>query len=77
MRQFIVMLAAAAAILFAGALAWKADAAIGGGAGNLTVTAQNFTPIIKAACGGPGPHCRPGRHWVCGPAGRHCWCAPC
>jgi hypothetical protein len=54
----------------------KAEASIGSGSGNLAITAKNFTPIIKAACGGPGEHCRWGRHWVCGPMSR-CWCAPC
>jgi hypothetical protein len=77
MRKFMLMLAAAAALLFVGALAWKAEASILGGAGSLAITAKNFTPIIKTGCGGPGPHCRWGRHWVCGPMGRRCWCAPC
>jgi hypothetical protein len=76
MRKVMIMLVAAAALLFAGALAWKAEAASWGGAANLVATAKNFTPIIKTACGGPGANCRAGRHWVCGPAGR-CWCAPC
>ena len=35
-------------------------------------------PVQPAACGGRwGPHCPPGRHWVCGPYGYRCWCAPC
>ncbi len=76
MRKLMLMLAATAALLFAGALSWKAEAAISGGAGHLAITAKDFTPIIKSGCGGPGEHCRWGRHWVCGPAGR-CWCAPC
>jgi hypothetical protein len=76
MRKLMLMLAATAAILFAGALTWNAEASVTGGSGNLAITAKNFTPIIKTACGGPGAHCRWGRHWVCGPMGR-CWCAPC
>jgi hypothetical protein len=76
MRKLMLMFAAAAAILFAGALSWNAQASVTGGSGNLAITAKNFTPIIKAGCGGPGPHCRWGRHWFCGPLGR-CWCAPC
>lgn len=76
MRKLMLMLAATAALLFAGALTWKAEAAISGGAGHLAITAKDFTPIIKSGCGGPGAHCRWGRHWTCGPMGR-CWCAPC
>ena len=76
MRKLMLMLAATAAILFAGALNWNAEASVTGGSGNLAITAKNFTPVIKAACGGPGANCRAGRHWVRGPAGR-CWCAPC
>ena len=76
MRKLMLMLAATAAILFAGALTWNAEAAVTGGSGNLAIAAKNFSPVIKTACGGPGANCRAGRHWVCGPAGR-CWCAPC
>src|ERR1700676_3571566 len=75
-RKLMLMLAATAAILFAGALAWNAEAAVTGGSGNLAITAKNFSPVIKTACGGPSDNCRAGRHWTWGPA-RHCWCAPC
>ena len=37
--------------------------------------AKSHSVVEKAACGGWGRHCRPGRHWVCGR--RHCWCALC
>jgi hypothetical protein len=77
MRKLAVALTAAAAILFAGTLAWKAEAETWRGAKDIANTAQNFTPIQQAACGGWGPHCRPGRQWVCGPYGRRCWCARC
>jgi hypothetical protein len=70
-------LAAAVGILLAGSLAWTADAQTWRGAASIPSAAQNFTPIEKAACGGRGPHCRWGRHWVCGPRGLRCWCAPC
>lgn len=36
-----------------------------------------YTPIHPAACGGRDVNCPPGKHWVCGPAGHNCWCAPC
>lgn len=45
------------------------------GAASLHGLAQNATPIQKAACGGWGRWCPPGRHRVCGPM--RCWCAPC
>jgi hypothetical protein len=37
--------------------------------------AKSHSIVEKAACGGWGRHCRPGRTWVCRPRG--CWCAPC
>jgi hypothetical protein len=37
--------------------------------------AKSHSIVKKAACGGWGRHCRPGRTWVCRP--RECWCAPC
>jgi hypothetical protein len=70
------LLIAIAALLFVSALTWKADASVSSGAANLAIAAKNFTPIIKAGCGGRGPHCTWGRHWFCGQMGR-CWCAPC
>ena len=46
-------------------------------AGSATIPAPgpHYSPIEKAACGGPGPRCAWGRTWVCGPYG--CGCAPC
>jgi hypothetical protein len=77
MRKLVVVLAATAAVLLAGSLAFKADAQTSRGAANISAETQNFTPIEKAAC---GPHwgrwCGPYHHRVCGPAGR-CWCAHC
>lgn len=64
----------AAAALLLGSLAWTAHAQTLGAA-SLHTQAQIASPISKAACGGPGRFCPPGRHRVCGPA--HCWCAPC
>jgi hypothetical protein len=76
MRRLMIIATLAAAALLAGLLTLSADAQTWkrGAAG---LANQNFTPIEKAACWGWGPHCPPGRHWVCGPWGRHCWCARC
>jgi hypothetical protein len=76
MRKLMIALAATAAILIAGTLAWKAEAAIWGAA-TIGTAAQIVKPGEPAACFGPGGRCRWGRHWVCGPYGRRCWCAPC
>jgi len=66
---FVLSFAALTALLTvtADAQGWKRGAA--------ALADQNFTPIEQAACRGWGPHCPPGRHWVCRPGG--CWCAPC
>ena len=65
MRKVAMTLAAAAALTFGGGLAWQAHAQIERGAAGLSDTAQNFTPIEKAAC---GPHwgrfCGPWHHRV-------------
>jgi hypothetical protein len=67
---------AAAAIIAVSTLAWNAQAQTWRGSADLKGTAQNFTPIQKAACGGVwGRWCPPGRHRVCGRW--RCWCAPC
>jgi len=76
MRKLMIALAATAAILIAGTLAWKAEAAIWGAA-TIGAAAHIVKPGEPAACFGPGGRCRWGRHWVCGPYGRRCWCAPC
>jgi hypothetical protein len=76
MRKLMIALAATAAILIAGTLAWKAEAAIWGAA-TIGTAAHIVKPGEPAACFGPGGRCRWGRHWVCGPYGRRCWCAPC
>jgi hypothetical protein len=76
MRKLVITLAATAAILFAGAAAFKADAQTSRGAANLPAASQNFTPIEKAACGPRrGPYCGPFHTRVCR-FGR-CWCAHC
>jgi hypothetical protein len=76
MRKLTIVLTATAAILLSGGLVWKAEATTPGSDSSLPAAAKNFSPVVQVACGAPGPHCRPGRHWVCGPQG-HCWCALC
>jgi hypothetical protein len=74
MRNIVVAIAFTATLGFVGAAAWQAEAV------PLTVTPAPVDvakPIQPAACGGPGRYCPPGRHWVCGPYGHHCWCARC
>jgi hypothetical protein len=74
MRKITMTLAAALFVL--GSMAVASAQTQQPGAASLHGQAQNATIIHKAACGGVwGRHCRPGRHWVCGPY--HCWCAPC
>jgi preprotein translocase subunit SecG len=71
MRKITVTLAAALFVLGSMAIANAQTQ----GASSLNAQAQNATIIHKAACGGWGRWCPPGRHRVCGPM--RCWCAPC
>jgi len=76
MRKLVITFIATAAILTAGAVAYKAEAQTSRGAADITAQTKNFTPIEKAAC---GPHwgrwCGPYHHRVCN--GYRCWCAHC
>lgn len=75
MGRQIVIVAAAAALIFGGVVSAGAQASRG--ATTLTTATKNFTPIEKAACGPYwGRWCGPFHHRVCGPRGR-CWCAHC
>jgi hypothetical protein len=77
MRSLTIALAIMASIGFAASFAPSAQSAAGGNLGKLSLPAPT-SPVQPAACGGrPGPHCPPGSHWVCGPYGHRCWCAPC
>ena len=76
MRNLPMALAIAAAMLFAASPASKTDAALWHGPAKIAPTGQ-FSPIQPAACGGRDVHCPSGSHWVCGPEGQRCWCAPC
>jgi len=75
MRKLALTLAATSLVL--GTMALSAGAQTQGAA-NLHAQVNNFTPVeTQVACGGFGPHCRPGWTWVCGPYGHHCWCRRC
>jgi hypothetical protein len=71
MRKVTLTLAAALFVLGSAAMANAQTQ----GAASLNAQARNATIIHKAACGGWGRWCPPGRHRVCGPY--RCWCAPC
>lgn len=74
MRNITMTLAAAVLVL--GSMAFSASAQTQApGAAGIQVQERIATPIHKAACGGWGRWCPPGRHRVCNPW--HCWCAPC
>jgi len=74
MRKFLVIAAATAALVLGGAV--SSNAQTSRGAASLTAASQNFTPIVKAACGPyRGRWCGPFHHRVC--AYGRCWCARC
>jgi len=74
MRRITLTFTAALFVLGTMALAANAQTQAPGAA-SLNAQAQNATIVHKAACGGWGRWCPPGRHHVCNPW--HCWCAPC
>jgi hypothetical protein len=74
MRKLFIGIAVTTVIAAAGTLGWQAEAA---NPAAPVPQAAPYTPIHPAACRGPGEYCAPGRHHVCGPYGKHCWCAPC
>jgi hypothetical protein len=76
MRTLTMAFAITAAAVMAISFASPVPAAPGGSAVRLVLPAPS-SPVEPAACRGPGPNCPPGRHWVCGPYGHRCWCAPC
>jgi len=72
MRKLAIALGVSAAVLFAGGIAWKADATTWrSGTLNLHSAAKNYSPVEPAACYGWGKHCPPGFKWFCGPY--RCW----
>jgi len=76
MRNLTIAFAITAALAFAASFAPPVLAAATGGIGGLNLPAAT-SPIEPAACSGRNVNCPPGRHWVCGPYGHRCWCAPC
>jgi hypothetical protein len=69
-------LTVSAALLVLGSMALSANAQTQSAGAASVHALQNATPVItKAACGGFGPYCGPGRTRVCGPY--RCWCRPC
>jgi len=74
MRKLVIAAAITAAVALGGSAAWRANAAAP--AAPVPQIGQ-YSPIHPVACGRPGRFCGPYRHHVCGPYGRHCWCAPC
>ncbi len=76
MRKLAFAVGVAAAVLLAGGLAWKADAMTwASGTAALPGIAENYSPVTKSGCSGPGRWCPTG--WVkrCGPW--RCRCVPC
>jgi hypothetical protein len=68
MHRLVIAFATTAAIVLAGAVAWRAEAQTSRGAFGLPAAAQNFSPIEKAACGPyRGDYCGLYHHSVCGP----------
>jgi len=75
MRKFAITLAAAAAVLLAGAFAFNADATLGSGTLGLPMAAKNYSPVDTVSCRTKGPLCPLGYTRVCRPW--KCWCARC
>jgi hypothetical protein len=76
MPRFVLILAAAAAIVLGGAL--SSSAQITRGAATIPTASENFSPVVKAACGPyRGRYCGPFHHLVCNRYGRRCRCVPC
>jgi Flp pilus assembly protein CpaB len=75
MRALIIAIAVAATAALGSVLAWQAHAAA---PASPIPHVGPYSPIDPVACGAARDvHCGPGFHWVCGPAGEKCWCAPC
>ena len=75
MRKVALIVAVTGVMLFAEFLGWRAEATTLTGPATLLAVTHSYSPVQSVACGGPGPNCPAGLHWVCGP--RRCWCAPC
>jgi len=75
MRKFAITLAAAAAVLLAGAFTYSADATLGSGTLGLPMAAKDYSPVDRVSCRTAGPLCPLGYTRVCRPF--KCWCARC
>lgn len=75
MRKLALMLIAAVAVLGLVSLQWAAQSMALPAQSGIVTKGQASYPVEKAACGRPGPHCRAGFTWTCGP--RACWCRRC
>jgi hypothetical protein len=76
MRKLAIALGVTAAVVFAGSLAWKADATtLSSGAVHLPSAAKNYSPVEKGWLPGAGAGVVGGWDKVCGSL--RCWCVPC
>jgi hypothetical protein len=66
MRKLAITLAAALVMVLGGLLVWKADATTLSGSHSMPPLTNNFSPVEKVGCRGPG-RCPYGLRWVCGP----------
>jgi hypothetical protein len=66
MRKLAIVLAATTVMVFAGALAWKADATTLTGVGGLPTVTKSYSPIenVRCVCGPRGCACHR-RVWRC------------
>jgi hypothetical protein len=80
MRKLVIVLTATVAMLFAGLLAWNAEATTV--TGPVAVGAKTHSPIVEeTGCRRNGPAvgangCLRGTHQIC-KKNQGCWCAPC
>ena len=74
MRKLIILLAAAAAILAVGTVAFEANATIGAGTQGLPAGAKPYSQIEKVSCGDQGMFCPKGATLQCDPL---CVCVSC
>lgn len=74
MRKVALALAAAALLLFAGSLAWKADATVVGTSADFARAAKAYSPVDRIACKYDA-FCKPGYVMVCRLF--DCFCARC
>jgi len=64
MRKFIFALVAIGAILGAGVVAMKSEAAVFAGAATVGTVVKTESSVRPATCYGWGDHCPPGYYWT-------------